>query len=73
MQLTRQVGNIFTTLDQSHPKCSKRGIIHSLFNFSFGNSNSAKEINTMKNNITILKENQDTLSSQIQKTFNFIN
>ena len=33
MQLTSQVDNIFTTLDQSNPKCTKRGIIYSLFNF----------------------------------------
>ena len=42
MQLTNQVDNIFAILDQSNPKHTKRGIIHSLFNFLFGNSNSAK-------------------------------
>ena len=73
MELTSQVDNIFANLDQSDPKCTKRGIIHSLFNFLFENSNSAKEINAIKNNMAILKENQDILSSQIQKTFNFIN
>ena len=47
-QLTGQVNNIFTTLDQSKPKSTKRGIIHSLFNFLFGTSNSAEEITTIK-------------------------
>ena len=65
-QLTSQVDNIFATLNQSNPKCTKRGIIYSLFNFIFGNSNSAKEIRAIKNNMAILKENQDILSSQIQ-------
>ena len=48
MQLTSQVNNIFATLDQPSPKCTKRGIIHSLFNLLFGNSNSAKEIEAIK-------------------------
>ena len=73
MQLTSQVDNIFATLDQSDPKCTTTGIIHSLFNFLFGNSNNAKEINAIKNNMAILEENQDILSSQIKKTFNLIN
>ena len=73
MQLTKQVDNIFATLGQSNPKHTKRGIIHSLFNFLFGNPNSAKEIKAIKNNMAILKENQDILNSQIQKTFNFVN
>ena len=72
MQLTKQVDNIFATLDQSKPKCTKRGIIHFLFNFLFGNSSSAKEINAIKN-MAILKEKQNTLNSQIHMTFNFIN
>ena len=73
MQLTGQVDNIFTTFDQSNPKCTKRGVIHSLFNFLLQNSNSTKEIAAIKNNMAILKDNQDILSSQIQTTFNFIN
>ena len=36
-QLTSQVDDIFATLDQSNSKHTKRGIIHSLFNFFFGN------------------------------------
>ena len=55
------------------PKCAKISIIHSLFNFLFGDTNSAEEINTIKNNMAILEENQDILSSQIQKTFNLVN
>ena len=35
--------------------------------------NRAKEIEAVRNNMAILKETQDILSSQIQKTFNFIN
>ena len=65
--------HILATLDQSDPKCTKRGIIHSLFNFLFLNSNSAKESNAINNNMATLKENQDIPSSQIQKTFNFVN
>ena len=72
-QLTSQVNNIFATLDQNNPKCTKRGIIHSLFSFVFGDSNSAEEIKAIKNNMPILEENQDILSSQKQKTFNFVN
>ena len=72
-QLTSQVHNIFSTPDQLDQKCTKRGIIHSLFNTLFGNSNSAKEINAVKSNMVLLKENQDILSSQIQKIFNFVN
>ena len=67
MQLTKQVDNIFTTLDLSNPKHTKRGIIHFLFNILFGKSNSAKEIKAIKNNMAILKENQNILNRQIQK------
>ena len=73
MQLTKQVDNIFAILDQSNQKCTKRNIMHSLFNFLSGNSNSAKEIKAIKNNMATLKQNQDILNSQIQKTFNFVN
>ena len=55
MQLTSQVDNIFATLGQWDPKCTKRGIIHFLSIFLLGNSNSAKEINAIKNNMAILK------------------
>ena len=73
MQLATQINNIFVTLDQTGPKYTKRGIIHSLFNFIFGNPNSSAELNTIKNNMAILEENQDILSSQIQRTLNFLN
>ena len=72
-QLTSQINKIFTNPDQTGPKHTKRGVIHSLFIFLFGDPNSAEEINAIKNNMTILEENQDILSTQIQKTFNFIN
>ena len=39
-QLTTQVNHIFATLDQTSSKHAKRGIIHSLLNFLFGNPNS---------------------------------
>ena len=67
MQLTSQVHNIFATLDQTNPKHAKRGIIHSLFNFLFGDPNSTKEINAIKNSMAILEENQVILSSQMQR------
>ena len=54
-------------------KCTKRGIIHSLFNFLFGNQNKLADINSIKNNMAILEENQDIISIQIQKTFNLVN
>ena len=66
-QLTSQINNIFATLDQTGPVHTKRGIIHSLFDFLFGNPNSAAEINAIKNNMAILEENQDMLRSPIQK------
>ena len=52
-QLTTQVNNTSSTLDQTNPKCAKRGIIHSLLNFIFGDPNSSAEINTVKNNMAI--------------------
>ena len=64
-QLTTQINNIFATLDQTGPESAKRGIIHSLFNFSFGDPNSSAEINAIKNYMTILEENKDVLHSQI--------
>ena len=47
--------------------------MHSLFNFLFGTTSSAKEINAIKNNMGILKRNPDTLRNQIKQTFNFVN
>ena len=72
-QWTTQINNIFSTLDQTGPKHANRYIIHSLFNFLFGDVNSSAEIKAIKNNMAILKENQDVLSSQIKMTFNFVN
>ena len=37
--------------------------IHSLFNFLFGTTSSKEEINAIKNNMEIVKGNQDTLSN----------
>ena len=54
-----QLNNIFTTLNQSKHNHTKMGIIHSLFNFLFGTSSSAEEITAIKNNMKILKGNQD--------------
>ena len=48
MQLTSQFNSIFATLDQTGPKCTKRGVIHSLFNFLFDDLNSTEEINAIK-------------------------
>ena len=73
MQLTRQVDNIFATLDQSNLKCTKRGTICSLFNFLFGTSNSAKEINAIKNNMAVLKEIKISWVVKQRKKVNFIN
>ena len=73
IQLTTQINHIFATVDQTSPKHAKRGLIHSLFNFLFCNPNSSAELNSIKNNMAILEENQDILSDQIQKTFNSVN
>ena len=43
------------------------------FNFFFGNPDSSANVEAIKINIAILEENQDVLSNQIQKTFNFVN
>ena len=64
IELYTQLHNMFKTIDQSKHICTKCGIIHSVFNFLFGTPSSAKEINPIKNNMEILKENQDTLSNQ---------
>ena len=72
MQLTTQINNIFATLDQTCPKHAKRDILHSLFNFMFCNPNRSGEINAIKNNMAILRENQDILSSQIEKKHSII-
>ena len=64
-KLTTWVNHIFSTLDQTSPKHTNKGIILSLF--------SSAEINPIKNNIAILEEKQDILSDQLQKTFKFVN
>ena len=71
--LNIQLNNIFTTLDHLKHNHAKRGIIHSIFNFLFGTSSSVEEMTAIKNNMEILKGNQDILSSQIQKDFQFFN
>ena len=67
MELTSEIKNIFAILDHTDTKLAKRGVIHLLFNFLFGNPNSAEEINTFKNNMAILEENQDILSSRYKR------
>ena len=64
---------MFHPLNQSKHSCTKCGIIDSLFNFLFGTTSSAEEINVIKNNMEILKGNQDYLSNQIKQAFNFVN
>ena len=64
-QLTSRINNIFATPDQTGPKSTKKVIIHSPFNFLFGDPNSAEEFHAIKNNMVMLEENQDILSSQI--------
>ena len=58
---------MFHPLDQSKHSLTKCRIINSLFHCLFGTASSADERNAIKNNIEILKENQDTLSNQINK------
>ena len=65
--LNMQLNNIFTTLDHLKYNYTKRGIIYSLCNFLFSTSTSVEEITGIKNNMEILKGNQDILRSQIQK------
>ena len=48
MQLINQVDNIFATLDWTDPKCTKRGIFHSVLNLLFHDSISAEEIKAIK-------------------------
>ena len=60
IDLNMQLNNIFTTINNLKNNCTKRGIILSLFNFLFGTSSSAEEITAIKNNMEILKGNQDT-------------
>ena len=57
-QLTTQFNHILTTLDQTkdNPKCTKRGMIHSLFNFLFGNVNCSADIESIKNNMVIKRK-----------------
>ena len=68
MDLKIQWNNIFSALYQLTHNCTERVIIHSLFNFLFGTSSSAKEIAAITNNMEILKGNQNIL-----KVFNFVN
>ena len=58
MHLTSQVDNIFATLDQPNLKCTKRGLIPSLFNFLFRISNCAEEIHAIQNNMAIFKKSR---------------
>ena len=64
---------MFNTSVQTKHSHTKHRIIQSLFNFLFGTSSSTEEIKAIKNNMEILKGNQDTHSNQIKQTFNFIN
>ena len=68
-----QLHNMSNTFDQSQHSRLKCGILQSLFNFLFGTSSSTEEINPIKNNMEIIKANQDTLCAQIKETFNFVN
>ena len=56
-EINNKVNNIFTTLNQSKYNHTKRWVIHSLFNFLFGTSNSAEEVTVIKNNMEILNKN----------------
>ena len=71
--LYTQLYNMFNTPIQSKDVHTKCGIIHSLFNFPFGTFSTPEEINPIKNNMDILKENQYTLCNQIKQIFNFVN
>ena len=73
--LYTQLYNMFNTPVQSKHSHTKCGILHSLFNFLFSTSSSTstEEINAIKNNMEILKGNQDTLSNKIKQMFNFVN
>ena len=51
--LNIQLNNIFSTINHSKHNCTKKGIIHSLFNFLFSTSSSAEEISAIKNNMEI--------------------
>ena len=68
-----QLHDIFNTHNQSKHSYTKHGIIHSLFNFLFGTTSSTEEINATKNNMEILKGNQDILRNQIRQSINFVN
>ena len=73
-QLINQFNCILTNLDQiedTNPKRTKNGVIHSLLNLLFGDLNSLADIESIKNNMATLEENQDALSMHMQKTFNF--
>ena len=63
IDLHTHLHDIFNILNQSKHSHTKHGIIHSLFNFLFGTTSNAEEINTIKNNIEILKGNHDILSN----------
>ena len=71
--LYTQLDNMSNTFNQSKHSHTKWGLILSLFDFLFGISSSTEEINATKNNMEILKGNQDTLSNQIKQTFNSVN
>ena len=73
INLSMQFHDIFNTLGQSNHSHAKHGKIHSQFSFLFGTISSAEETNAIKNNMEILKGNQDILDNQIRQTFNFIN
>ena len=72
IDLHTQLHDIVNTLNQSNHSHIKCGIKHSLFNFLFGTTSSTEE-NAIKNNMEVLKGNQDILSNQIKHTFNFAN
>ena len=49
--LNMQLNNVFNTLNNSKHNQTKKGIMHSLFNFLFGTSSSTDEITAIKNNM----------------------
>ena len=53
-QLSTQINNIFATLEQTGPKYTKRGIIHSI-QFLVFDPNSSAEIKAIKTNMAILE------------------
>ena len=55
------------------PQRTKRGLVHSLFDFVFGSSVDSQTLDQLKDNIAVLAENQDSITSELDSQAQILN